>query len=159
IGEGTATGLAFTDNPPAGTGVSRSVHPANSDAGWSVTGSAPNQHLVYSPTTLAAGAPAKVHLLSRTPKDACQTDDHTAAATTGNDGADEASAPTMVLCAEIGIEKTADAASVNAGEQIGFTVTISNSGDGLATGLAFTDALPGGPGIDWSIASQSGGFS
>ncbi|MCI0583338.1 MAG: DUF11 domain-containing protein, partial [Chloroflexi bacterium] len=64
-----------------------------------------------------------------------------------------------VVAADIDVDKTADDAQVNAGEQIGFTVTISNDGAGLATGLAFSDALPGGDGIDWSIESQSGGFS
>jgi uncharacterized repeat protein (TIGR01451 family) len=67
-------------------------------------------------------------------------------------------------CFEVGpahivVTKEADDASVPAGSQIGFTVTISNDGDNTALGVSFTDALPGGDGIDWSIESQSGGFS
>src|SRR6185503_18634826 len=44
-----------------------------------------------------------------------------------------------VRAADIDVEKEADDASVSAGQQIGFTVTISNDGAGTATGLAFTD--------------------
>src|SRR5438128_7567652 len=54
------------------------------------------------------------------------------------------------------ITKTADAASVNAGSAIGFTITLSNAGPGASTGTTLTDPLPGGTGISWSIASQSG---
>src|SRR6185503_17158891 len=54
-----------------------------------------------------------------------------------------------VAPATIGITKTADAESVNAGEQIGFTVTISNSGSNTALGVTLSDPLPGGAGIDW----------
>ncbi len=156
-GDGLATGLAFTDNLPGGNGVIWTIE--SSDAGWSITGSAPNQQLVYAPTTLAAGASTSVHVVSATTAASCKVYDNTAAVTTGNDGSDEDSATTEVLCGEINVEKVADDATVNAGEQIGFTVTLTNSGDGLVTGLAFTDALPGGDGVSWSIESQSGGFS
>lgn len=64
-----------------------------------------------------------------------------------------------VLCAEIGVSKIADAESVDAGDEIGFTVTITNDGAGAAGGLTFTDNLPGGPGIDWSIDPASAGWS
>jgi uncharacterized repeat protein (TIGR01451 family) len=60
-----------------------------------------------------------------------------------------------VLCPSPAVAKTADADLVNAGEQIGFTITASNGdapGTGTAKGVAINDPLPGGPGIDWSIA-------
>src|SRR5204862_83283 len=50
----------------------------------------------------------------------------------------------------IHITKTADDATVNSGGQVGFTVTISNTGNGAATGLSFTDDLPDG--LSWSIS-------
>jgi len=156
-GKGLATGLSFSDPLPAGDGISWSIE--SQSGGFSITGSAPSQSLVFSPTSMAAGASAWVHIISDTTGDSCAKYDNTASVSTGNDGADEASASTEVLCADIDVEKEADDASVNAGEQIGFTVTISNNGEGLATGLGFIDALPDGDGIDWSIESQSGGFS
>jgi uncharacterized repeat protein (TIGR01451 family) len=61
-----------------------------------------------------------------------------------------------VAAADIDVEKVADDASVLAGEQIGFIVTVSNDGDNTALGISFTDDLPGGAGIDWSIDDQSG---
>jgi uncharacterized repeat protein (TIGR01451 family) len=50
----------------------------------------------------------------------------------------------------VSIVKTADAASVNAGSNIGFTITVTNSGVADATGVTINDPLPGGSGIDWA---------
>jgi uncharacterized repeat protein (TIGR01451 family)/fimbrial isopeptide formation D2 family protein len=156
-GAGLATGLDFSDALPGGDGIDWEIE--SQSGGFSISGSPQAESLDFAPTTLAGGASAWVHVVSGTTADSCGTYDNTASVTTTNDGEDEASASTEVLCAEIDVEKTADAPSVNAGEQIGFTVTISNNGEGLATGLDFSDALPGGDGIDWEIESQSGGFS
>jgi uncharacterized repeat protein (TIGR01451 family) len=59
------------------------------------------------------------------------------------------------VCPALTLTKTADAPTVAAGGTIGFTLTATNgSGAGAsATGLALTDPLPSGPGINWSIAS------
>src|SRR5204862_7316158 len=51
-GAGMATGLSVTDNLPAGNGVNWTIDAGNSDPGWSVSGTPPNQNLDYSPTTL-----------------------------------------------------------------------------------------------------------
>ena len=48
------------------------------------------------------------------------------------------------------IVKTADAASVNAGQNIGFTITVTNGGAADATGVTINDPLPSGSGISWS---------
>jgi uncharacterized repeat protein (TIGR01451 family) len=48
------------------------------------------------------------------------------------------------------ITKTADDDSVNAGENIGFTITVTNNGAAEATGVTFSDLLPAGSGVDWS---------
>jgi uncharacterized repeat protein (TIGR01451 family) len=60
-----------------------------------------------------------------------------------------------VNCPELTISKTADAASVSAGDDIGFTVTLTNTGAGDATGVSISDPLPGGTGVDWSIDSNT----
>lgn len=44
------------------------------------------------------------------------------------------------------IVKTADASSVNAGNDIGFTITVTNTGVADATGVMISDSLPGGTG-------------
>jgi uncharacterized repeat protein (TIGR01451 family) len=46
----------------------------------------------------------------------------------------------------VSIVKTEDAASVNAGSDIGFTITVTNSGVADATGVTISDTLPGGTG-------------
>ena len=59
-------------------------------------------------------------------------------------------------CPNLSITKTADAVTVDAGNTIGFTITLSNSsaaGTGTATGATINDPLPGGSGVSWSIQS------
>ena len=55
-----------------------------------------------------------------------------------------------VLTPALQITKTADAGTVNAGSNIGFTVTVSNTGTGVAQGVTLSDPLPAGSGISWS---------
>ncbi len=55
------------------------------------------------------------------------------------------------------IIKTADHKSaVSAGDQIGFTVEVENTGDASATGVSLNDTLPtgSGSGVTWAIASD-----
>src|SRR5205807_2228569 len=83
---------------------------------------------------------------------------NTGSVTTTNDGSDQSSASTCVAAPAIHIVKTADAAQVNAGEQIGFTLTVSNSGSGDAYGVSLSDTLPVKAGLSWQIASQGAGW-
>jgi uncharacterized repeat protein (TIGR01451 family) len=66
--------------------------------------------------------------------------------------------PLQVLAAAIHIVKKADATSVMAGQQIGFTLTVSNSGAGDASGVHLHDVLPTNPGLNWTILSQGTGW-
>ncbi|TML56622.1 MAG: DUF11 domain-containing protein, partial [Actinobacteria bacterium] len=61
-GGATATGLSFTDHLPSGTGINWTIG-SGTDSGWSVSGSPPNQSLVYSPTTLGAHTSAHAHIV------------------------------------------------------------------------------------------------
>jgi uncharacterized repeat protein (TIGR01451 family) len=54
------------------------------------------------------------------------------------------------------VTKTTDTPTVNAGQAADFTVTIKNKGTDTATGVTFSDPLPGND-IIWSIKSQSPG--
>jgi uncharacterized repeat protein (TIGR01451 family) len=98
-----------------------------------------NLHIVNGSPMIAAGSPAAgtwndYDLDIRNPS-------------TPDIGADErnSSVPT------VSITKTADAASVSAGSQIGFTVTLTNSTSGTATGLSVSDNLPAGTDVNWTI--------
>jgi uncharacterized repeat protein (TIGR01451 family) len=66
--------------------------------------------------------------------------------------------PIVVNGASIHIVKTADAAQVNAGDEIGFTLTVYNDGGGDAYGVSLSDVLPTNAGLSWQIASQGAGW-
>jgi uncharacterized repeat protein (TIGR01451 family) len=156
-GADPATGLAVTDNLPGGTDVNWSVA-AGSDIGWSIAGSAPNQSLTYAPTTLAGITSTHVHVVSNTTANSCGDYDNTASFVTGT-GNGSNSASTRVNCLDV--TKTADAASVLGGQQIGYTVTVTNNAPGGVSDLSVTDPLPAGTGVNWSIdaAGSSAGWS
>ncbi len=59
---------------------------------------------------------------------------------------------------DLAIEKDADDSSVHAGDEIGYTVTVSNDGDGEAEDVQLTDQLPADPGLDWAIEGTTGGW-
>jgi uncharacterized repeat protein (TIGR01451 family) len=61
--------------------------------------------------------------------------------------------------ATIGIVKTADAAQVDAGDAIGFTLTVFNTGETDALGVKLSDTLPTNAGLSWSIDAQGTGWS
>src|SRR5262249_46410629 len=150
-GAGMAIGLSVSDYLPGGKGVNWTVDPGNSDPGGAISGTPPNQSLVYSPTTLAGITSIHAHVVGNTTGASCDTYNNTANFTTDNGGSDSASASEAVLCATTSISQTSDAASVSAGSQIGFAVVLSNSGAGMATGLSVSDNLPGGSGVNWTI--------
>lgn len=51
---------------------------------------------------------------------------------------------------DLRVTKTADAGTVTAGSAIGFTITVTNAGPGVATGVTLSDPLPTGAGLSWS---------
>ncbi len=61
---------------------------------------------------------------------------------------------------DVAVTKTADAATVSAGDQVGYTVSVSNAGVGNLTGITLNDPLPAGAGNDlnWTLASNPGGI-
>ncbi len=68
------------------------------------------------------------------------------ASTTTSDGTDEPlHRQAEVLSADVTIDKDADNATVNAGEDIGFTVTVRRKG------VETDDPLPAGTGVDWVL--------
>ena len=65
----------------------------------------------------------------------------------------------VIAAPTLSITKTADAPSVNAGSPIGFTITVTNAGPGIATGVTATDTLPTGSGIAWSESPDAAGWA
>ncbi len=71
----------------------------------------------------------------------------------------DAQAGTHVVCTftnnKVGLDvaKLAVNATVNAGDEIGYTITTKNTGEGTAKGVVMTDPLPAG--VEWTIKSQT----
>jgi uncharacterized repeat protein (TIGR01451 family) len=72
---------------------------------------------------------------------------------------DTADCTTDVLFPDLSIDKTADDATVSAGDPIGYTITVHNAGPGTAFDVEMTDTLPANPGLSWSVESTTGGWS
>jgi uncharacterized repeat protein (TIGR01451 family) len=155
-GAGTAHDVVLNDPLPAGGDVDWSI--AAGPQNCSITGGVGSQTLHCSAVDLGPGESESVHVVSDTSSESCATYPNVATATASNHATLTADASTTVLCAEIHIVKTADAAKVNIGSPIGFTLTVSSGGSGDAHGVTLSDTLPTNPGLSWTIASQGAGW-
>jgi len=124
-----------------------------------ITGAPPTETLECEFGDLDPGDSYEVQVSSGTSApNGCEnaTLSNTATADASNHDEIQASATIVVECPDLDIDKTADAATVSAGEDIGFTITVTNSdaaGVGTATNVTIDDPLPGSLalGIDWSV--------
>jgi uncharacterized repeat protein (TIGR01451 family) len=67
----------------------------------------------------------------------------------------------QALAGDLAITKVADATSVDAGDTIGYKITITNNGTGTAHGVKVSDTVPTNDGLSWSIddANTTGSWS
>jgi len=168
-GNGDAHGVSLTDTLPTNAGLSWSI--ASQGAGWNNTCKITAGVLTCGPVTVLAGTTQAastftVHITSPTTAatgGVCPGGsgviDNTGHVSTTNDGSGDSTASTCVAAPAVHIVKTADAAQVNAGSPIGFTLTVSNTGSGDAHGVVLSDTLPTNAGLSWSIASQGAGWN
>ena len=147
-GQGNANGVTVSDTLPTTAGLSWTESP--DDAACSIAAGT----LTCTFGTIAPGASKSVHIVSPTTAATCGIVNNTATVTSSGAGSGSDSDSVDVNCAAIDVEKTADAESVSAGEQVGFTVTLKNTGEGQAKGLQFTDDLPDG--LTWTISPGLG---
>src|SRR5262249_42694527 len=142
-GTGTAKGVNLADPLPAGSGsgVTWAVDGSTgTPAKFVLSGAAGSQMLSLVSSTLAPGADYTIHITALTSKTECGLYDTTATLTTTNpNNPDPASAEEVCNPAHAPITKTADASPVNAGDPIGFTVEVKNTGTGLAKGVSLAD--------------------
>jgi uncharacterized repeat protein (TIGR01451 family) len=76
----------------------------------------------------------------------------------GNKNQDRSIQPSAIVpLPSLTVDKIADSGTVQAGQPIGYTVTVSNTGNVAITNVSLTDdPLPSGPGIDWSLGALGG---
>ena len=151
-GPGPATGVTLTDTLP--TGYSWTVGGANAASCGIATGT-----LTCNFGTVAANDTRTVTLTAPTTGQNCAVIPNTASVvasnekTAGSNNSNDASID--VLCGNVGIVKTANPAGpVSAGAEIGFDITVSNSGDGAANAVHVVDNLPSG--IAWIADATTG---
>jgi hypothetical protein len=144
-GGGSEANLAVTDNLPSGAGISWAIDAGNSDPGWSITGSAPNQSLTYTPTTLASQTVVRAHVVSATTTNSCGTYTNTASFT-GDHGTGNASGSTTVKCSwPITVAK--------AGTGSG---TVASSPAGISCGATCGAAFAGGTPMTLTATAATG---
>jgi uncharacterized repeat protein (TIGR01451 family) len=168
-GSGDAHNVNLTDTLPVKPGLNWTIDAQG--AGWNSTCGITAGVLTCGPVTVPAGTTKAastftVHITSPTTTatggncpGGSGVVDNTGNVTTGNDGNDQSSDETCVAAPAIHIEKKADAAQVNAGDPIGFTMTVWNDGSGDAKGVTLSDTLPVKPGLNWTIDAQGAGWN
>jgi uncharacterized repeat protein (TIGR01451 family) len=77
----------------------------------------------------------------------------------GNKNQDRSIQPSAITVEnpDISVTKVADDAEIDAGDQAGFTITVTNNGPGDADDVSLTDTLPAG--VNWSFNQVSGGWT
>jgi uncharacterized repeat protein (TIGR01451 family) len=150
-GAGTAKAVTISDPLPSTGGLAWVIDPAK--AGCNITSGT----LSCAVGDLVGGASFSVHVKSPTTGSSCGEYTNTASVASSNGSAPDATAKVEVLCPGLALTKSADAATVDAGDQIGFTIGVGNTGEGTATDVEVTDVLPTGSGISWSITPAVAG--
>jgi len=145
-GPGTAKGVTLTDTLPSGIVWSEDSADCSIAAGV----------LTCAFGDLADGATRTVHVTGPTDATDCGTLSNTAVVAAANEavanvGDNLSTATITVNCPVIAITKTPDQGTVSAGDSIGFTIEVTNNGDGTAHGVTVTDTLPTNGGLDWSV--------
>ena len=161
LGPGTATNVSLNDPLPAGIDwVLGAVTGDITGVACSITGPVGTEVLACSDASMAAGDAFTVNISGGTDAADCGTVPNTATVAADNEaegqtGNNEDSDTIVVNCPDILITKTANPAGpVNAGDVIGFDISVSNNGDGNATNVAVNDPLPAG--VDWTVGAVTG---
>ena len=149
-GTGDAYDVNATDLLPAGFGWAIET-PVS---GWAIVGGS----LTFHADTLVAGGSSTVRIVADTDAADCGTVSNSATVTAGNDGSATDGDTVVVQCPDLKVVKTANPAGpVNAGDAIGFDVTVTNLGPGAAYAVSLTDTLPAG--FAWSIETPVSGWA
>ncbi len=151
-GPGTAKAVTLTDPLPSGTAGAWFIESQPAANPCTITGNT----LSCSFGDMVQGASVSIEVEATTDRDNCSVYDNTAIASAINspDAADDAS----VACetTNLSINKSGNG-TINAGQNVKFTMTVTNDGPGTAKGVTLSDPLPSGTAGAWAIASQPAG--
>jgi uncharacterized repeat protein (TIGR01451 family) len=151
-GPGTATAVTLNDNLPNTTAGPWTISSQPAGDPCSITGAT----LSCAFGDLASGQSRTVTVKAATSFAACTTYNNTATASASNhpNAGDDAS----VTCEKpnLTVNKTGNG-TVNAGEDVQFSVVVSNAGPGTATAATLSDNLPNATAGPWTISSQPAG--
>jgi uncharacterized repeat protein (TIGR01451 family) len=152
-GAGTAKDVVVTDALPTNAGLSWSIDGGTGAAECGIAGGT----LTCQFGDMGSGDSFTVHLTSPTTAATCDQVVNAASATTSNDG-NPTTGPVAITvdCPDISVVKTADAGAVDAADQVGFLITVSNAGPGVAADVHLDDALPTNAGLSWSVDGGTG---
>ena len=145
-GDGTATGVAMTDALPSGISWTADA-PTGDTTG--VTCAIATGTLTCTDASMAAGDSFTVHISGATDAADCGTVDNTAHVTTTNDGSDTSSASVDVLCPDVKVVKDAVNTPIPVGQDLVYSITTSNIGEGVAYDVVLKDTLPAG--FAWTV--------
>jgi len=152
-GDGTAKGVTLTDTLPTNAGLDWSIDGGANAGDCSIKAGVLNCAF----GDLAKGESASVHISSPTTPETCGVVSNSASASTTNDGSAKTGVVTITIdCPGISIVKQADDPAVDAADQVGFLITVSNAGPGVAKDVVVTDTLPTNDGLAWSIDGGTG---
>lgn len=152
VGEGIANGVVLSDTLPAGINWSASTPSCTIDA----------QALNCSDLdVLEAGGIYTVSVSGVVSIANCGVLSNTASVSATNEpelatANNTSTAQISVHCPFLSYLKTSDQSTVSASQPIGFTITMTNIGDAVATDATLTDPLPDEPGLNWTIDGGTG---
>src|SRR5205823_6590434 len=155
-GTGTAHGFSISDTLPAG------LTWAIDGPGTTATGCAISTGVLScgsTATDLAPSASVHVHVTATSSSANCPSISNTASASATNEpsGVLTNNSSTKVItvnCADLTLIKVRDAttpATVSAGDHVGYVLTVTNGGAGIARNVSVSDTLPTNTGLSWSI--------
>jgi len=142
-GPNTATGVQVTDILPAG--LTFNGYTASQGTYNSITG-------LWNVGTLVNGAGAILHLFVTPAVSAAGTTVTNTATTTGQTASAIITVPTTPV--PVVLIKTASVQIPKVGQQFNYTITATNNGPGIATGVQVTDKVPAGLTFNSYTASQ-----
>jgi uncharacterized repeat protein (TIGR01451 family) len=151
-GADPATGISVTDHLPAAAGLNWSVDLAHSNAGWTISGSPPNEVLV-APATVNGTTASHVHVVSATPA-SCTTYSNVASFTSSNGGSGSASATTGSSCSGVTVTKAGSGSGTVTSSPAGINCGAACSGQ-FANGTPL--ALTATPAVGSDFTGWSGG--